>query len=78
MDRRMTMRAVAEEVLQTAQPPASKALDAQIGDGGGAGQAAGGAESAKPADGGEAAKPAESAPGAADPRTAKGTEPKPE
>ena len=28
MDRRMTMRAVAEEVLQAAEPPASKALDA--------------------------------------------------
>jgi two-component system, response regulator PdtaR len=30
MDRRMTMRAVAEEVLQAAQPPASKTLDAQL------------------------------------------------
>ena len=30
MDRRMTMRAVAEEVLQAAEPPASKALDAQM------------------------------------------------
>jgi two-component system, response regulator PdtaR len=33
MDRRMTMRAVAEEVLQAAQPPASKALDAQTASG---------------------------------------------
>jgi two-component system, response regulator PdtaR len=42
MDRRMTMRAVAEEVLQTAQPPASKSLDAQLADGEGAQQAADG------------------------------------
>jgi two-component system, response regulator PdtaR len=43
MDRRMTMRAVAEEVLQAAQPPASKALAAQIAGGvvgGGAGRSA--------------------------------------
>jgi hypothetical protein len=33
MDRRMTMRAVAEEVLQAAQPPASKGLDAQTASG---------------------------------------------
>src|ERR1700733_11713369 len=57
MDRRMTMRAVAEEVLEAAQPPASKSLDAQIADGGGA----------RPtADGGDAAKSAGSEPGAAD------------
>src|ERR1700733_10093699 len=56
MDRRMTMRAVAEEVLEAAQPPASKSLDAQIADGGGA----------RPtADGGDAAKSAGSEPGAA-------------
>jgi two-component system, response regulator PdtaR len=36
MDRRMTMRALAEEVLQASQPPASKTLDAQIAHGGGA------------------------------------------
>jgi two-component system, response regulator PdtaR len=35
MDRRMTMRAVAEEVLQSADPPASKTLDAQVAGGGG-------------------------------------------
>src|SRR6202034_1391169 len=57
MDRRMTMRAVAEEVLEAAQPPASKSLDAQIADAGGA----------RPtADGGDAAKSAGSEPGAAD------------
>src|ERR1700691_1090778 len=57
MDRRMTMRAVAEEVLEAAQPPASKSLDAQIADGGGA----------RPtADGGDAAQAAGSEPGAAD------------
>jgi two-component system, response regulator PdtaR len=44
MDRRMTMRAVAEEVLQSAQPPASKALDAQTSaDSGGSGSSAPGA-----------------------------------
>jgi two-component system, response regulator PdtaR len=58
MDRRMTMRAVAEEVLQAAQPPASKSLDAQTAEGDGAGQDAGG---------GNAATAAESEPGAADP-----------
>jgi two-component system, response regulator PdtaR len=57
MDRRMTMRAVAEEVLEAAQPPASKSLDAQIAEGGGA----------RPtADGSDAAKAAGSGPGAAD------------
>jgi two-component system, response regulator PdtaR len=49
MDRRMTMRAVAEEVLQAAQPPASKSLDAQIADGGAARQAAEGGDAAKAA-----------------------------
>jgi two-component system, response regulator PdtaR len=50
MDRRMTMRAVAEEVLQSAQPPASKSLDPQIAAGGeGAKQAAGGGRAAGPA-----------------------------
>ncbi len=58
MDRRMTMRAVAEEVLQAAQPPASKALDAQMAEGEGARQAAGG---------GDAAKAAGSEPGAVGP-----------
>jgi AmiR/NasT family two-component response regulator len=57
MDRRMTMRAVAEEVLEAAQPPASKSLDAQIADGGGARPAA---------DGSDAAKATGSGPGAAD------------
>jgi hypothetical protein len=45
----MTMRAVAEEVLQAAQPPASKSLDAQIADGGAARQAAEGGDAAKAA-----------------------------
>jgi two-component system, response regulator PdtaR len=58
MDRRMTMRAVAEEVLQAAQPPASKSLDAQAAEGEGARQDAGG---------GDAATAAESEPGAAGP-----------
>jgi response regulator NasT len=67
MDRRMTMRAVAEEVLQAAQPPASKSLDAQIAGGGGA----------RPtADGGDAAKAAGSEPGAADPGAGESAAPK--
>jgi two-component system, response regulator PdtaR len=74
MDRRMTMRAVAEEVLQTAQPPASKALDAQLADGEGARQAPDAGDAA----GGGAAKAPESGPVGAEPGTAKGPEPKPE
>jgi two-component system, response regulator PdtaR len=67
MDRRMTMRAVAEEVLQTAQPPASKSLDAQTADGkqaagddGGvtaAGSEPGAAGSSESADPGDSAEP---------------------
>ena len=40
MDRRMTMRAVAEEVLQGAQPPEPKAAEGQNRDSGGAGPGA--------------------------------------
>ena len=61
MDRRMTMRAVAEEVLQAAQPPASKALGAQIADGEGARPTAGGGAAAKAA--GSEAGPADSGAG---------------
>jgi len=67
MDRRMTMRAVAEEVLQAAQPPASKSLDAQVAEGGGARQAAG--------DGG-AGETAGSEPAAAGPGSDASAEPK--
>ena len=50
MDRRMTMRAVAEEVLQAAQPPAAKSLDAQTAEGEGAEQAPGGGDAATAAE----------------------------
>jgi two-component system, response regulator PdtaR len=66
MDRRMTMRAVAEEVLKAAQPPASKSLDAQIAEGGAPQQAAGG---------GDAADTAGSEPGAARPGPGASAEP---
>jgi two-component system, response regulator PdtaR len=66
MDRRMTMRAVAEEVLQAAQPPASKSLDAELADGKQAGQAAGG----------DAAKDAGNEPGAAGSGASESAEPK--
>jgi two-component system, response regulator PdtaR len=51
MDRRMTMRAVAEEVLQGAQPPAPKPAEGQNPESGGAGPGAresGGAEPGAP------------------------------
>ncbi len=75
MDRRMTMRAVAEEVLQAAQPPASKSLDAQIAEGEGPRrQAASGGDAATAAESGPVTAPEsgpatapESGPGAADP-----------
>jgi response regulator NasT len=52
MDRRMTMRAVAEEVLQSAQPPATKPAEGQAA---AAGTAAGGTAPAGTAAGGTAA-----------------------
>jgi response regulator NasT len=57
MDRRMTMRAVAEEVLQSAQPPAAKPAEGQAAAGGTAagGTAAGGTAAGGTAAGGTAA-----------------------
>jgi two-component system, response regulator PdtaR len=49
MDRRMTMRAVAEEILQAAKPPAAEKPGEQAGQSGAGGSGAGG--SAGPADG---------------------------
>jgi AmiR/NasT family two-component response regulator len=63
MDRRMTMRAVAEEVLQAGQPPASKTLDAQVADGGGA----------EPGEGAQPGQVAQPGAGKADASSAVGT-----
>jgi response regulator NasT len=83
MDRRMTMRAVAEEVLQSAQPPAAKPAEGQAAAGGTAagGTAAGGGAAAGAAEAGTnesaggkpgigkpgAGKPGPGKPGAAEP-----------